>query len=155
MESSRESKELERLRVSIQQVKVAQQEFIQRNTPDIAPPLPLLAGPPSYLPPPPGSTPPPCTLSSCFDFSRCSVSSQLPTYVYPTTAESAYLSEPLAALRKRTERNAASACIFISAYLPEPFTLSSWSGDGRNHILIESPESSIAGEHKTGFYSTF
>jgi len=150
MESSRESKELERLRVSIQQVKVAQQEFIQRNTPDIAPPLPLLAGPPSYLPPPPGSTPPPCTLSSCFDFSRCSVSSQLPTYVYPTTAESAYLSEPLAALRKRTERNAASACIFISAYLPEPFTLSSWSGDGRNHILIESPESSIAGEHKTG-----
>ena len=154
MESSRESKELERLRVSIQQVKVAQQEYIQRNTPDIAPPLPLLAGPAHSLPPPPpsGSLPPPCALSSCFDFSRCSVSSQLPTYVYPgpPTAKSPRLSEALVELSKSLGREAASACLFISVLHSAVSSLSSWAGDGRNHILIESPESSTALGHKTG-----
>jgi len=152
MESSRESKELERLRVSIQQVKVAQQEYIQRNTPDIAPPLPLLAGPAQSLPPPPpsGSLPPPCTLSSCFDFSRCSISSQLPTYIYPPAAKSSRLSEALIELSKSLGGETASACLFISALHSAVSSLSSWSGDGRNHILIESPESSMALGNRTG-----
>ena len=152
MESSRESKELERLRVSIQQVKVAQQEYIQRNTPDIAPPLPLLAGPPHPMPPPPpsGSLPPPCTLSACFDFSRCSISSQLPTYVYPPADKSSRLSEALVELIGDLGREAATACLFMSVLPYAPSSLSSWSGDGRNHILLESPESSTALGHKTG-----
>ena len=82
MESSREGKELERLCVSIQQVKVSQQEYIQRNTPDIAPHLPLLPTTSQFLPPP---NSPDCSLSSCFDFSHCSVTSHLPTFLYPTT----------------------------------------------------------------------
>ena len=157
MESSRESKELERLRVSIQQVKVAQQEYIQRNTPDIAPPLPLLAGPAqSLLPPPPsGSLPPPCTLSSCFDFSRCSISSQLPTYIYPPAAKSSRLSEALIELSKSLGGETASACLFISALHSAVSSLSSWSGDGRNHILIENPESSMALGHRTGVILIF
>ena len=155
MESSRESKELERLRVSIQQVKVAQQEYIQRNTPDIAPPLPLLAGPAHPLPPPPPSSglslPPPCTLSSCFDFSRCSISSQLPTYVHPPPAKSSSrLSEALVELRTSVGTDVASACLFLSMLPSTPSSLSSWSGDGRNHILLESPESSTSLGHKTG-----
>ena len=40
-ESGRERTELERLRVSVEQVKVQQRELRERNTPDIAPPLPL------------------------------------------------------------------------------------------------------------------
>ena len=153
MESSRESKELERLRVSIQQVKVAQQEYIQRNTPDIAPPLPLLAGPAHPLPPPPpsGSLPAPCTLSSCFDFSRCSISSQLPTYVHhPPAAKSSRLSEALFELKTSLGRDTASACLFMSVLPSAPSSLSSWSGDGRNHILLESSESSTALGPKTG-----
>ena len=49
MEESRESKELERLRWSVEQVKIQQKEFIQRNTPDIAPPLPMLASRPQSM----------------------------------------------------------------------------------------------------------
>ena len=132
-ESSREGKDLERLRVSIQQVKVAQQEYIQRNTPDIAPPLPLLASAAQSLPPPPtGSS---CSLSSCFDFSRCSISSQMPVHLYPTSSTSS-LATALPSLPHLTGVPT-TACLYL-ALLSSPSLplLDHWAGDGRNHLLL-------------------
>jgi len=143
MESSRETKELERLRVSIQQVKVAQEEYMVRNTPDIAPPLPLLAGRTGgWIGPPPPSSPP-CSLSSCFDFSRCSVSSQLPVFVYPSDSLPSPLSGAVESLRQRT-LGASQACLYIAVLsgLDSLPSLEHWAGDGRNHLLILADKAS-------------
>jgi len=134
MESSRETKELERLRVSIQQVKVAQQEYIQRNTPDIAPPLPLLPGLAAFLPPPAA---PSCSLATCTDFSRCSVSSRLPVYVYPSE-EKDRLALALGGLRHRSPA-AETACLLVAVLPAAPASLDHWAGDGRNHLLLHRP----------------
>ena len=85
MEESRETKELERLKVSIEQVKLQQKEFIQRNTPDIAPPLPLISvkPQPSRSPAPASKCPVP-VMSRCWDYSRCSLTSRIPVYLYPS-----------------------------------------------------------------------
>jgi len=128
MEGSRETKELERLRVSIQQVKVQQQEYIQRNTPDIAPPLPLLPDRLAGPPPPQSNTP--CSLSSCFDFSRCSVSSGMPVYVYPDSREG--VTTPHLTTKPST------ACLYLARLGPTTTlpTLQYWAGDGRNHLVL-------------------
>jgi len=128
MEGSRETKELERLRVSIQQVKVQQKEYIQRNTPDIAPPLPLL---PSKLPgPPPLLGNISCTLSSCFDFSRCSVTSQMPVYVYPDSRAH------VTTLHMTSDPT--TACLYLVVLVPgtQLSSLQYWAGDGRNHLIL-------------------
>ena len=78
-----ETKELERLKVSIEQVKLQQKEFIQRNTPDIDPPLPLIS-----VKPQPSRSPAPASecpvMSRCWDYSRCSLISRMPVYLYPS-----------------------------------------------------------------------
>jgi len=130
MESSRESKELERLRVSIQQVKVAHQEYIARNSPDIAPPLPLLPAMMEFLTPPLSSSP--CSLSTCFDFSRCSVSSGMPVYLYPSHAMNNI---------QHLTTTPSQACLYM-VMMQKETQLSSllyWAGDGRNHLLIQLP----------------
>jgi len=132
MDSSKESKELERLRVSVQQVKMQQQEYIQRNTPDIAPPLPLLASKlPGYGPSSSENT---CTLSSCFDYSRCSVTSQFPIFIYPSTSLSHL---DLGSIPYLTE-DPSTACLFVSLFDSEDqlHNLDYWGGDGKNHLII-------------------
>jgi len=128
MEGSRETKELERLRVSIQQVKVQQKEYIQRNTPDIAPPLPLL---PAKLPgPPPLLGNSICTLTTCLDFSRCSVTSQMPVYVYPTSRAQVPT--------QHSTTDPSTACLYLVILAPGTrlSSLSYWGGDGRNHLVL-------------------
>lgn len=141
MEGSRESKELERLRVSIQQVKLQQQEYIQRNTPDIAPPLPLL---PSRLPgPAPRLDNTSCSFSSCLDYSRCSVTSQFPVYLYPSSTmpdllrTSPYLTS-----------HSGTACLYVAIVEPgtQMDTLPHWAGDGRNHLLLAPDHALLIGQ---------
>lgn len=145
MEGSRETKELERLRVSIQQVKVQQQEYIQRNTPDIAPPLPLL---PSSLPgPAPRLGDTACSLSSCFDFSRCSVTSGLPVYLYQGSdhpeLHSSLSPSPYLTTQPTT------ACLYLAIVGPTTHlaSLPHWSGDGRNHLLLVPHYPDLGGQH--------
>jgi len=146
MEGSRESKELERLRVSIQQVKVQQKEYIQRNTPDIAAPLPIL----SSQPPRPGPRlqDTMCSLSSCFDFSRCSVTSQFPVYLYPSAADKSLLHSHLSTGPYMTTQPS-NACLYVVIVGPNT-TLQSlpyWGGDGRNHLLIFPSYSYLSGKN--------
>lgn len=57
---------------------------MQRNTPDLSPPLRIVpTTAPSYVPPP-SPLSPPCHLSSCFDHSRCALTSGFPVYLYDT-----------------------------------------------------------------------
>ena len=143
-ESGRERTELERLRVSVEQVKVQQRELRERNTPDIAPPLPLLS---SRAQASTGLSPRPdqvagCSMSSCWDFSRCSVTSRLPTFLYNSSSpyskvasQSPYLS------------TAEAACLYLhpGPFPPSPPTsLPHWAGDGRNHLLLSTTTSDFS-----------
>ena len=83
MEESRETKELERLKVSIEQVELQQKKFIQGNTPDIAPPLPLISVKPQPSRSPALASECP-VMSRCWDYSRCFLTSRMPVYLYPS-----------------------------------------------------------------------
>ena len=141
MEESRETKELERLKVSIEQVKIQQKEFTQRNTPDIAPPLPLLAARPQPRVSGGGVSgpgPAPCSMAQCWDYSRCSVTSRLPVFPYPDPgpdSDHAQLAASLASSPYLT-RDAARACVHLALDPGRPELLDHWAGDGRNHLLV-------------------
>lgn len=80
---SRQQSELDRLKISVEQAKVAQREAVQRNTPELALPRPLFpATLPSHYPVVPTAARTECTMNQCFDHSRCSLSSGFPVYLY-------------------------------------------------------------------------
>lgn len=74
---------LNRLKISVEQAQVAQREALQQNTPDLALPKRLTA---NEFPPILPSLSPPltkfCRMFSCFDHSRCSLTSGFPVYLY-------------------------------------------------------------------------
>lgn len=79
----RQQTELNRLKISVEQAQVAQREAVLRNTPELALPnalypysLPKTYKPPSY------NDFTRCRMSSCFDHSRCSITSSFPIYLY-------------------------------------------------------------------------
>lgn len=74
---------LNRLKISVEQAQVAQMEALQQNTPDLALPKRLVANElPEILPPPIKSMAKNCRMFSCFDHSRCSLTSGFPVYLY-------------------------------------------------------------------------
>lgn len=80
---SRQQSELERLKISVEQAKVAQREAVQRNTPELALPRPLHpASLPTHYTAISATTRSQCTMNQCFDHSRCSLSSGFPVYLY-------------------------------------------------------------------------
>ena len=83
IEASHQETELTRLKVSVEQAQVAQREAVQQNTPDLALPKRLTADElPSVMPPPTAAHARNCRLFSCFDHSRCSITSGFPVYLY-------------------------------------------------------------------------
>lgn len=82
-ELSRQQTELNRLKISVEQAQVARQEAVLRNTPELALPFALY---PNSLPktnnPISASESHKCKLSTCFDHSRCSITSSFPVYFY-------------------------------------------------------------------------
>uniref|UniRef100_A0A2A4K6I9 glucuronosyl-galactosyl-proteoglycan 4-alpha-N-acetylglucosaminyltransferase n=1 Tax=Heliothis virescens TaxID=7102 RepID=A0A2A4K6I9_HELVI len=82
-EHARAAAELQRLRVSADQARIAQLEAIRRDSPELAPPLQILPSqPPPVLPPIEQSSEVHCRMFSCFDHSRCSLTSGFPVYLY-------------------------------------------------------------------------
>lgn len=74
---------LNRLKISVQQAQVAQQEALQQNTPDLALPNRLIPNElPPILPALPKNRTANCRMFSCFDHSRCSLTSGFPVYFY-------------------------------------------------------------------------
>lgn len=74
---------LNRLKISVEQAQVAQREALQQNTPDLALPNRLMPNEvPPILPALPKDLATNCRMFSCFDHSRCSLTSGFPVYLY-------------------------------------------------------------------------
>lgn len=74
---------MDRLKISVEQAQVAQREAVQRNTPELALPKPIYAGKlPTQNPSPTHDESRNCKMSTCFDHSRCSLTSGFPVYLY-------------------------------------------------------------------------
>ena len=81
-EASKEMKELEKLRASIQQTRLSQLELIQRNTPEIKPPLPILPSEQNFKILKSVNPELSCNLEKCTDYSRCSLTTGMRIYLY-------------------------------------------------------------------------
>lgn len=83
IEHVRAAGELQRLRVSAEQARIAQIEATRRDSPELAPPRQILPkDPPPILPPVSASSERHCRMHSCFDHSRCSLTSGFPVFLY-------------------------------------------------------------------------
>lgn len=75
--------DLNRLKISVEQAQVAQREALQQNTPDLALPRKLTADEyPDIYPAISRKAAQNCKMFSCFDHSRCSLTSGFPVYLY-------------------------------------------------------------------------
>lgn len=139
-EATKDQTELERLRVSIGQARLALVEYTKRNTPEVRAPLSL----PSVMShsvsmPPPADASSCSGMGRCFDYSRCALSSGFPVYVYD---HERYSSRGLLSGLRSLTFSPDRACVFVtivddSGGKPlNPKTLSHWNGDGRNHLII-------------------
>ncbi|KAF6206035.1 hypothetical protein GE061_017260 [Apolygus lucorum] len=147
-ELGRQQIELNKLKLSVEQAQVAQREALQRNSPDLAPPLTLTASSlPSYNSPP-SPTSPPCTMTTCFDHSRCPLTSSFPVFLYDTAESKAtiFLKTAISqtvGYNPHFTLDPKTACIFLvlvgegeSTDLSTLNQLPYWGGDGRNHVLL-------------------
>lgn len=83
LELAHQQTNLNRLKISVEQAQVSMHEALQQNTPDLA--LPQRLTPdvlPSTLPPIPRNRSRNCKMFSCFDHSRCSLTSGFPVFLY-------------------------------------------------------------------------
>lgn len=79
----RQQTELDRLKISVEQAQFAQHEAMLRNTPDLAPPIQISATSiPDVRDPLSPSSEVHCRMFSCFDHSRCPLTSGFPVYLY-------------------------------------------------------------------------
>lgn len=79
----RQQTELDRLKISVGQAQVAQREAVQRNTPELALPKTLYANRlPSKNTAISKFASKACKMQTCFDHSRCSLTSGFPVYLY-------------------------------------------------------------------------
>ncbi|XP_032512309.1 exostosin-3 [Danaus plexippus] len=166
-EYARATAELQRLRVSADQARLAQLEAIRRDSPELAPPLPILpSSPPPILPPATSTSELHCRMHSCFDHSRCSLTSGFPVYFYDPDVFSPLIGAEVDGFLKTTLRQTLSynshltqnpneACVYlvlVGEGFPSDKTQTStkklllnetaikslpyWGGDGRNHVLL-------------------
>lgn len=152
--------ELDRIKLSLKQAAYAREELENRNIPLLRPPLKLLTGEDArqlYLPRP---APPECRMHSCFDYSRCSLTSGFPVYFYPTDDSVPELNVR-ASLAQILDTNVhttfdpSTACVHVvilgghlpswsvASYLRQ---LTHWNGSGRNHIIINLSGTTILTE---------
>lgn len=124
-EYARATAELQRLRVSADQARLAQLEAIRRDSPELAPPSELVPSqPPPILDPIDPSSEIHCRMYSCFDHSRCSLTSGFPVYFYDPDVYSPLLNADVDGFLKTTLRQTLSynahftnnpneACIYL------------------------------------------
>lgn len=157
----RQQQELERLKLSVEQAKYAQQEAIEKNMPDLAAPKRILSTHKNnvFVPSPDVRHSVNCRTHSCVDYSRCSFTSGFPVYFYNPEESHLTVASILPFVQDSIARAIGAnphvtydphvACIFvvligevnnliidpsyIEAKLKE---LPYWHGDGRNHVLL-------------------
>lgn len=157
--------ELNRLKISVEQAQVAQREALQQNTPELALPLRLTVNAlPETLKPISMISSQHCRMHSCFDHSRCSLTSAFPVYLYdpdmyPVMNSGWDVDGFIKTTLKQTlgynphlTHDPKEACIFLvlvgealadsKEITSRPLDVNAlkklpyWGGDGRNHVLI-------------------
>ena len=155
--------EFSQLKLTIENTRLEQEEIVKRNLPTIGSPRRLLPGPGDnvYIPPP--SSHLRCRMHNCFDYSRCSLTSQFPVYIY-NPDEYSFSQATLEAFIKLSVTHAFDAslhmtydahiaCVYVvlvgdvegglrnttggpAALENKLAGLPHWNGDGRNHVLL-------------------
>ena len=123
VDATKHKTELEKLRVSLQQAKAAQIELAERNTPELRPPLKLLANVKDNFIGQIKGNPSTCTFGSCFDLSRCPLSSGFPVYFYNNLYSWTSTKDGYGYLTNNPDE----ACLFVVSYDPESGNFGIWS----------------------------
>merc|ERR1719154_319085 len=90
-------------------------------------------------------------METCFDYSRCSITSGMPVFVYSSNTKVRPILISALKSSSNLETEPSSACLFVhilsSSQQPENLseTLAHWRGDGRNHLLIPDLTYNLAG----------
>lgn len=158
MQQENLAKDIQQSKLNIDQLKVEEQEFANRFQPLLKAPEQILLddGNKDVARQPPTS-PQSCRMHTCFDYSRCSVFSGFPVYVYgfENHFRDANLNEFIkSAVFHSFDKSAYvvstadTACVYV-VLLGESVSnlntdslekklqsLSHWNGDGRNHVLL-------------------
>ncbi len=154
------NKDLQQLKISMENTKLEQEEIVKRNTPELQAPRRILPGVKGNVELPPPASPGMCRMHSCFDQSRCSVTSQFPVYFYDPV-DHVFTAAELDSFVKASVTHALNAsphftfdplgaCIYVvllgdvEGRTPASFTnlqqklrnLPHWHGDGRNHVIL-------------------
>ena len=158
----RAASELQQLRVGVEQKRIERLDLDQRYTPKLAMPARLLpdAAPMTSTD---DAAPPPtsafyCRLHNCFDYSRCSLTSQFPVYLYDVSRHGLHAQETFVArsishafnTSLYSTNDATIACLYVVlleySQLPSAqqklmlekylTRLPFWGSDGRNHLLL-------------------
>ena len=151
--------ELNQLRISIRNMNLEREEAAKARTPNLQAPKRVLPSIDDAVDiPPPGSSLH-CRMHSCFDYSRCSLTSKFPVYFYSPDdyALSDAKLEPFVKLSVVHALNASpyvtfdahTACLFVvvvgdtvgvlhnrTSFERRLRRLQYWNGDGRNHVLL-------------------
>lgn len=174
--------ELNRLKISVEQAQVAQREALIQNTPELALPLRLTADSiPSNQVPISKNLARSCQMYSCFDHSRCSLTSSFPVYLYdpdmhpvmnPGWDVDGFIKTTLKqtlGYNPHLTHNPKEACVYIvlvgEALMDSkdiqntPLDsnalkrLPYWGGDGRNHVLLNLARRDLSSQ-KGDIFST-
>ncbi|KAI8505752.1 Exostoses (Multiple)-like 3, partial [Branchiostoma belcheri] len=147
--------ELNALKLQLRQTQKELEETMEAHRPRVAQPHRILPSENDnvLIPPPAASSS--CRQHTCFDYSRCSLTSGFPVYVYPTEDSifplDSYIQDvTLSSLEQNLylSSNPATACVYVvivgtlasrleAKDMERKLTsLPYWRGDGRNHLLI-------------------
>lgn len=149
-------KDLERLKITIETVKMEKEEMMQHNMPVLSAPKQILPNISDevYIPPP--KYPITCQMHNCFDYSRCSLTSGFPVYIYNpqkyligkhTNIDLLMSLKQSKLIKDYATPDPSAACVYLvfigelrgvrARSLQMFFSgLPYWRGDGRNHILV-------------------
>ena len=132
--ATKETYELNKLRMSIEQAYAAQKELAERNTPELRPPLRIQANAKDNYLAAPFDNWQNCSMATCLDFARCPLSSGFPVYFYNNVYGWTSTKDGFGYLTTDPDK----ACLFVVSYHDQVDlqSLPFWNGDGRNHILI-------------------
>ena len=169
-EYGRTHQEYEKLKLTIENTKVEQDELMQRNMPHIQAPRRILPSLDDSKEIPHPQNYHKCNMFNCFDYSRCSLTSQFPVYLYSTENNLFHL-DPFIKSSVNYALNSSPhmtfdphiACLYVvlmgdldkgqgqmnaSVIESKLKQLPYWHGDGRNHVLVNLARST---ENKINF----
>uniref|UniRef100_A0A914WDL6 glucuronosyl-galactosyl-proteoglycan 4-alpha-N-acetylglucosaminyltransferase n=1 Tax=Plectus sambesii TaxID=2011161 RepID=A0A914WDL6_9BILA len=143
--------ELKNLESSIFEANLLLKEVQERHTPDIRLPSKSLFPDASDLQAVIAdfNSAEPCDMESCFDYSRCSITTHMVVYVYPveeTASEMAKSFYKYLTANVHSARDPQTACIFVALHEGDAQmkSLEFWRGDGRNHLILDLSRGGLA-----------